>query len=108
MSDHVELRGLSGTAYDYEVATIDTSWNGVAGNYAFAKRDNLGDWRVLFVGETGSLRDCLAHSALWDQAKAFGGTHVLAHLNVDGVQARHFEEHDLVVGLSPPMNALHH
>ena len=108
MNTHVNLVGLTGTAYSYEIAAMDTAWNAVAGNYAFAKETELGTWRVLYVGEAGSLKDCLGHHALWREAQSFGCTHVLAHLNDDGDQARHLEQHDLIVGLKPPMNLLHH
>ena len=107
MEHQVELVGLTGTVYSYQVATIDTPWNNVAGNYAFASQTELGNWRVLYVGETGSLRESLANHALWPEAASFGCTHVLAHLNDDGDQARHLEEHDLVVGLEPPLNVMH-
>ena len=108
MDRQIELVGLTGTAYAYTPMTIESAWNSVAGNYAFASQTELGNWRILYVAETPSLRDSLPQHPLWPEALKFGCTHVLAHLNDDGAQARQLEEHDLIVALEPPMNVMHH
>jgi len=104
MNTYIKLGGASGVSYSYEPATIDSSWNNVAGNYAFAMSTVAGQWCVLYVGETSSLRDCLSIQDRWSEAVSFGCTHVLAHVNDGGDQARQLEERDLVEGLAPRMN----
>jgi len=108
METRIDLVGLTGTAYSYAAMTIEAPWNNVAGNYAFANQTELGNWRVLYVAETSSLSESLPDHPLWSEAAKFGCTHVLAHLNDDGAQARQLEEHDLIVALEPPMNVMHH
>jgi hypothetical protein len=107
MTDEAKLLGASGGTYAYEAVTIDHPWKNVAGNYAFALRHEMGHWQVFYVGETSNFQESLPGHALWPQAAAFGCTHVLAHVNEDGVQARQLEEHDLIEGLSPAMNRMH-
>ncbi|MEO5375005.1 MAG: hypothetical protein H7840_12100 [Alphaproteobacteria bacterium] len=108
MENCVELAGASGVIYYYEASTIDAPWSDVAGNYAFASPIESEQWRILYVGETSSLRECLSSHDLWPEAVSSGCTHVLAHVNDGGDQARELEERDLVEGLAPPMNRSRH
>lgn len=107
MTNEATLAGASGVTYVYEVVTIDHPWKNVAGNYAFALRHDLGHWHVFYVGETSSFQESLTNHALWPEAASYGCTHVLAHVNEDGVQARQLEERDLIEGLWPPINHKH-
>ena len=104
MGDFVTLSGASDVAYEYEPMTINAPWDNVAGNYAFASQIDLGRWRVFYVGEANNLRECLTSHDLWPKAASLGCTHVLAHANDKGVQARQLEERDLVATLKPSMN----
>ena len=107
MQKDAKLAGTSGVIYTYEARTIDGPWHDMAGNYAFASQTEEGYWRVFYVGETSSLRQRLANHELWPEAASFGCTHVLAHDNDDGAQARQLEQRDLIKGLCPPMNSMH-
>lgn len=54
--------GESGTAYQFEVYTLDTSFNDVAGNYLFSARRVDNDsiiHTLLYTGKTESFRDRL-------------------------------------------------
>jgi hypothetical protein len=104
MENYLSLAGASGVSYSYRPMTIDAPWDNAPGNYAFASQIELGHWQVYYVGEASSLRECLPSHDLWPKAAALGCTHVLAHVNDDGAQARQLEERDLVAGLNPPMN----
>lgn len=107
MTNEDKLTGASGGTYDYDAVTIDHPWKNVAGNYAFALRHEMGHWHIFYVGETSSFQETLPRHALWPEAVSYGCTHVLAHVNEDGAQARQLEMRDLIEGLWPPMNHLH-
>lgn len=104
MMDQVRLLGASDVAYAYEPMTTISTLDNVAGNYAFASQIDFGHWRVFYVGEASNLGECLTSHDLWPKAASLGCTHILAHVNDQGVQARQLEERDLVATLKPPMN----
>ena len=84
MKELVTLSGASDVAYLYEPMTIESPWDNVAGNYAFASQIDLGHWHVFYVGEASSLRECLSSHDLWPKAASLGCTHVLVHVNDQG------------------------
>jgi hypothetical protein len=107
MTKSITLTGASGVSYSYEAVKPDHAWKNVAGNFTFATLTEMGNWHVLYVGETSSFHESLPNHSLWPEAASFGCTHVLAHINEDGAQARQLEARDLIESLSPPMNRMH-
>ena len=101
----VTWTGKSGTGYEYEVHPMEgTTWSTKAGNYIFAKRNSVGRWVALYIGETSNFAERLpSHEAL-PCVLAYGGTHIHAHVNNGGQVARRVEERDLIENYSPPCN----
>jgi hypothetical protein len=103
--------GLTGRSYLYSPADLSpaSSWNPFPGNYAFVVRTIAGDY-VLYFGECQNFvsRPMPPQHERWHEARAtYGATHVLAHVNYGGVDARRDEEQDLIRAYNPPMNVQH-
>ena len=67
--------GESETAYQFEVYSLDTSFNDVAGNYIFTARRVDGDSIVhtlLYTGETISFKDRFSNHHKWKSALDYG------------------------------------
>lgn len=110
MANTVKWHGASGQEYIcicYEAHNgidRDTSWNDVPGNYIFACFDG-GYWKPLYVGETSSFRDRLTSShERWECAEQYKVTHIHAHTNTAGSNARIKEEEDLINNYKPICN----
>jgi len=95
--------GKSGKKYEYEIYSMDTSWNDVAGNYIFARETSPGKWAPIYIGETESFKDRLPYHEQLPCILRNGGTHVHAHTNQDQ-KARLAEESDLLANYSAPCN----
>lgn len=74
------------------------------GNYCFAKEVAPNRWAPLYFGQTDSLDARLADHHKMDCAKRHGATHIHAHTNDRGVQARLAEETDLIRRWNPVCN----
>ena len=103
MADECTWTGASGKKYTYNIHSMDTKWNDVAGNYIFAKRTTPTEWEAIYIGETQSFKDRLPNHNELPCIQRNGGTHIHAHTNSDS-QARLNEESDLIESHLPPCN----
>ncbi len=103
MADKCTWTGASGKEYLYNIYTMDTDWNDVAGNYIFAKETSPHKWDAVYIGETESFKDRLPNHNELPCVKRNGGTHIHAHTNQDS-QARLAEEADIIATGRPPCN----
>lgn len=100
----VNWPGSSGKSYRYEGYPLGTSFRIVPGNYIFAKRNALGQWAPVYIGETADL------SSRFDDHHQEGcisqhvATHVFVHQSATFRQARLDEETDLRGKFSPVCN----
>jgi cytosine/adenosine deaminase-related metal-dependent hydrolase len=103
--DRVIWYGFSGKGYEYRVFPLNTRFVDQPGNYCFCGQTSSG-WSPKYFGEAESLRDRLNdrfHERL-ECARRNGATHVAAHINVAGRDARLAEEADLRKAFDPPCN----
>lgn len=95
--------GASGNTYVYYVYPLGTHFVKRPGNYIYASHTGNG-WRALYIGQTGSLADRLSGHPEEECARRHGATHIHAHINDHGEQARRNEERDLIAQHGPPCN----
>jgi hypothetical protein len=96
-------KGVSGFSYAYEVLSLNSDWNDVAGNYIFARTTSQG-WIACYIGETDSFKNRLPNHEKRPCAVGQGATHIHAHVNKGGQLARKAEEADLIPHYRPPCN----
>ena len=108
MTHYVTLTGLSGNAYQYTAHDVNSAWNSAPGNYVFAaigvQTILTESWGPIYIGETRNLATRIPGHEKWATARLKGATHVLAHVNRGGIEARQAEESDLVRAYNPPLN----
>jgi len=102
-NQEVFWKGVSGNTYRYIVYGLDTRWNDVPGNYIFAKWTGS-RWVAVYIGETESFLQRLPDHEKIACARRNGATHIHAHVNNGGRDARRREESDLVAAHNPPCN----
>lgn len=90
----VQWPGASGSRYTYWVYPIDTPFTPAPGNYVFAKLVN-GFWSPVYIGETADLSERFQYHHARPCINLNGATHIHAHRNFGGQQARLNEETDL-------------
>jgi hypothetical protein len=96
-------KGISGRQYRYYAYPIGTSFKSQPGNYIFAQENANGIFAV-YVGETSDLSERFEnHHKSWCIARN-GATHIHAHLNHEGPDARRAEELDIKNNYDPPCN----
>lgn len=100
----INWTGLSGKTYTHHIYPIDTTFKEASGNYLYAKEVSPGHWTPLYIGQTKNLSDRLSNHEKEDCARRRGATHIHAHVNQDGEQARLAEEADLIGKWKPPCN----
>lgn len=96
--------GASGRRYKYWIYPLGHEMKAAAGNYCFAKQTAPGRWSPVYFGQTGNLSERFENHHKMTCALRYGATHIHAHLNAGGDQARLDEETDLVRQWSPPCN----
>ena len=96
--------GQSGKLYSYHVYPIGTKFDAVPGNYIFAKMVS-GRWSPVYVGETSDLSERFDNHHKMPCIKRIGATHIHAHRNSGGTNARRAEESDLVRNFKPACNS---
>ncbi len=108
MTRYVTLTGLTGNKYQYEAYDVNSTWNSVPGNYVFAAQGGqtilTESWGPIYIGETVDFSTRIPGHEKWVTARLKGATHVLAHVNRGGIEARQAEERDLVRAYNPPLN----
>jgi len=96
--------GQSGKEYQYEIHPIDTSFEGLPGNYIYAKQTDDGSWIPIYIAQTRDLRQRLEGHVKVDDAMQSGATHIHAHYCASGQAARCSEERDLILQWQPVCN----
>ncbi|HXF88592.1 MAG TPA: GIY-YIG nuclease family protein [Xanthobacteraceae bacterium] len=96
-------QGVSGRVYKYWVHPIKTPLKAAAGNYIFAKLNNLDQWVPVYIGQTENLSERFDNHHAMPCIKRNGATHIHAHLNSDE-KARIEEEGDLIAAYSTSCN----
>lgn len=96
--------GASGKTYQYWIYPLDTQFDAKPGNYCVARETNPGTFKPLYFGETADLSERFEnhHKALCFARN--GATHIHAHVNSQGQQARLDEEADLIEKWDPVCN----
>lgn len=93
-----------GAGADYWVYPINTTFKDEPGNYIYAKRNSVGKWQAVYIGQTSSLSQRLAsHEKEHSIIRSGGATHILAHLSTNAL-TRRMEESDLIRNYRPPFN----
>lgn len=100
----IELTGVSRNQYTYWVYPIDASFNPAPGNYALARLNPNRTYTLLYIGQTADLSERFDNHHKMPCVKANGGTHLAAHVNSAGQQARLTEEQDLIAKYHPACN----
>ncbi len=95
--------GETGTAYEYQVFSIDSVFRDIGGNYIFCERDAMGEWDPICIGQSENLFDCLGDQSLKDWMAENGATHIHARMNRKP-DKRALEMEDLIRRFSPPLN----
>ncbi len=108
MSDEtITWPGKSGAEYKYWIHALGTTFKDVAGNYMFIKQTQPNRFVPIYIGETESLKDRLDNLDTHHKracTKRDGATHLCAHTNSSGEEARRVEESDLIARWNPPCN----
>lgn len=103
-SPDIYWEGASGKKYGYWIYKMGTSFKDEPGNYIYAKETQPNRWSPVYIGQTKSLKDRLADHEKEDCAVRHGATHIQAHINGGGKEARLEEEADLVRKWEPACN----
>jgi hypothetical protein len=99
-------KGKSGASYKYWILPIGIGYQlkPQPGNYIFAKETEPRTWHPIYVGETGDLSRRFGNYHQDDCISRNGATHIHAHVNIGGDQARHDEETDIRHFYNPSCN----
>jgi len=100
----IKWTGKSGTKYGYWIYKLPPNFVRKPGNYIFAKQNAAGNWIAIYIGETKELDERFDNHHKMLCIKKHGATHILAHVNTSGKDARLAEEADLVSQYNPPCN----
>lgn len=96
--------GAMGKEYTYEVYSLTEDLPGEPGNYIFAREEPT-QWVALYVGQTSDLYTRLRNGHHKRGCAAlYGLTHIHAHVNHRGEDARLAEEGALIANYGPECN----
>jgi len=94
-------------SYDFEVYTIDTTFNDVGAVYVFTKRtvdsSGKGTHTFVYIGQTESLADRIPNHEKWPCIKRYNANCICVHRD-DNEQSRRRKEADLITGNDAPCN----
>ena len=96
--------GESKTQYEYKIYEVGTKFNAVPANYIFAKINTSNRWEAIYAGETEDLSTRFDNHHRQACIDSYGATHIHAHVNQNGAQARRDEERDIREHYDPPCN----
>ena len=96
--------GRSGNGYTHFIYPISTPFDAVPGNYIFAKETSPNRWTAVYIGQTTNLSERFDYHHKMPCIRREGATHIHAHRNDGGEQARRLEETDLIATYNPPCN----
>ena len=103
-SASIQWPGQSGTEYQYEIHSIDTSFQPLPGNYIYAYKAEDGTWIPIYIAQTRGLHQRLEGHVKMEDAIAYGATHIHVHYCALGQATRCNEERDLVLHWKPVCN----
>ena len=101
--EKADWSGQSGAVYRYSVYPIRAPFRPLAGNYIFCRRNGLGHWLAVYVGQTSNLAERFDDHHKMPCISRYGATHIHAHANAWEAD-RLSEEADLIRALNPPCN----
>ncbi len=104
MADTIRWTGASGLTYEYWIYPLNTQFDQKPGNYCFAKEVSPGTFRPLYFGETVDLSERFQNHHKASCFSRNGATHIHAHVNSQGQDARLNEETDLIRKWNPSCN----
>ena len=96
--------GESGTQYKYLITAIGACFKKEAANYIFAREVPPDKWIPIYIGETANLGERIPNHEKLSCALQNGATHLHAHMNPEGDEARKSEEMDLIQRWAPVCN----
>jgi hypothetical protein len=100
--------GKSGATYTYSIYPRHWQFNAdQPGNYIDAKETSPGHFAAIHVGQTGDLNHRLSNLEQQNCLDRNGTTHLHAHVNNGGEQARLTEENDLILLWNPVCSTQH-
>ncbi len=107
--NHLNWRGLSGTAYKMQLCVMEHEWSQAPGLYLFAVQELLGTLTAVYVGQTDDLRRRMSEYrsdplGKWHAAKRLGIASVYAMTMSATEYERKRIELDLIQGLRPRLN----
>jgi hypothetical protein len=89
--------GISKKEYVYSIFEMPPSFKiGQPGNYIFTKKNSAGQWVPIYIGQTKDLGERFDDHHKVPCIISKGATHIHAHLNKGGENARTNEESDLL------------
>jgi predicted GIY-YIG superfamily endonuclease len=104
MADEIKWIGASGRSYTYWVHPMNTAFKAEPGNYCMAKETQPGRFVPLYFGETSDLSERFDNHHKMSCFTRNGATHIHAHTNSAGQDARLAEEVDLIRKWNPSCN----
>lgn len=104
MADTINWIGASGKSYVYGIYSMNTTFKAEPGNYCVAKETEPGRFRPLYFGETADLSERFDNHHKMPCFTRNGATHIHAHTNSSGQNARLAEEADLIQRWNPTCN----
>ncbi len=100
----IQWPGKSGKNYQYEIYSLDTSFQPLAGNFIYARQNEDGTWVPIYIAQTRDLHQRLEGHVSLQDAMNNGATHIHAHYCAVGQAARCSEERDLILAWQPVCN----
>jgi hypothetical protein len=101
------FKGASGTAYDFEAWTTDTTFSQVGAVYVFTKRtvgaDGKGSHTLLYIGQTDNLANRIPNHEKWSCANKNGVNCICTHRD-NSEKSRIAKETDLINANNTPCN----
>lgn len=101
--DKLVVVGTSGAQHEFQVFPWGTTFNAVGGLYLVLKRQPVGNYGLLYVGQTSNLSERFDNHHKQGSFDRHGRTHI-AVKGEGGERARLAIESDLVRKYQPPCN----
>lgn len=103
----IVFKGASGSTYDFEAYSLNSSFNNIGAIYAFTEQyyDSQGTsrYRPLYIGKTGELGDRIDGHEKWGCVNANGANSICVHSESSATKRTDIET-DLLNNYSTPCN----
>jgi predicted site-specific integrase-resolvase len=103
----LNLTGVSGTKYEFNVYSFDTSFNSISTVYYVSKRslnqDGTGSHSKIYIGETGDIAERFSQHHKQNCFEDHGANCISVHQEKNE-QRRQEIEQDLIDAYKPPCN----